>query len=89
MQLVSCHRNSGSYLSFAGVRDEPTGALMEKLEIVAPVLHELFLRVLASSDGTEPDARLSQRQRGIVRLAVAGMDDKAANSDAFRPGIPI
>ena len=68
---------SGSYVALSGLPRGAAAAAAEALDMVAPVLHALFLRTMRRPLSKLEQAGLTPRQMEIVRLAVAGMDDKS------------
>jgi DNA-binding CsgD family transcriptional regulator len=75
--VIDPYSNAGTYLSFSGVPGSDPGRTIAGLELIAPVLHTLFLL-------TRPPARvaadltvLTNRQRELVDLALTGLSDKA------------
>ena len=76
--VLSLRANVGTYFSFCGLA-EPLGQWhLDALQLIAPVLNDLYLAHIA--DQITYNARravaLTQRQNEIVRLAVQGHDDK-------------
>ena len=68
---------SGSYVALSGLPEGAAAAAAEALDMVAPILHALFLRTLKGPPSKLEQAGLTPRQMEIVRLAVAGMYDKS------------
>ena len=68
----------GTYIGFTGIARAQSKRFISAIKLIAPVLHTLFLQ----TKHTElPDLTvLTDRQRELVDLAVAGLSDKAIAS---------
>lgn len=67
-----------SYFSFTAVKSPLSGWHLDALRLIAPVLNDLFLRLVAAQQSPElSSATLTNRQLAIVRHVVAGLDDKS------------
>jgi DNA-binding CsgD family transcriptional regulator len=69
--------NAGTYMSFSGVPQTDRKRLLAALNLIAPVLHMLFLQTMRIEDSTVDLMTLTDRQRELVDLAVTGLSDKA------------
>ncbi|SHL38131.1 regulatory protein, luxR family [Bradyrhizobium lablabi] len=75
--VIDTFVNAGTYISFSGVpRTEPKRTLAA-LDLIAPVLHTLFLRTKQADQSTVDLTALTDRQRELVDLALTGLSDKA------------
>ena len=80
--LVAAHgvidpfTNGGTYVSFAGVQAVRREQIFEALELIAPILHKLFLQTKRLQDSSVDLTALTERQRQLVDLALAGLPDK-------------
>jgi DNA-binding CsgD family transcriptional regulator len=78
--ILDINSNSGTYFSFCGVSQSNIQRRhIESLRLITPVLNDLFLAYIRTE--RRPLASLHQemsiRQREIVRLVLAGLDNKA------------
>jgi DNA-binding CsgD family transcriptional regulator len=74
--VIDPFANTGTYLSFSGVAaDDPVRA-RASLNLIAPVLHALFLATEQVSKSPIDLAKLTERQRQLVDLALMGLPDK-------------
>lgn len=77
--VLNSRSNAGTYFSFAGVRPPLSGWHLEALQLLAPVLNDLFLAHIAVQTIGRPITlhTLTFRQKEIVREVMAGWDDKS------------
>jgi DNA-binding CsgD family transcriptional regulator len=73
--------NAGTYMSFAGVPEGREKQRLAALELIAPVLHALFLKTKQAEKSSLDLTLLTDRQRQFVDLALAGLSDKAIASN--------
>jgi DNA-binding CsgD family transcriptional regulator len=68
----------GTYLSFAGVPKDKPKRVLAALDLIAPVLHTLFLGMVESVAPVSvvETTELTARQRELVDLALQGLSDK-------------
>jgi DNA-binding CsgD family transcriptional regulator len=69
--------NAGTYISFAGVPRTQPKRILASLELIAPVLHTLYLATKQTATSTVDSTALTDRQRELVYLAASGLSDKA------------
>jgi DNA-binding CsgD family transcriptional regulator len=75
--VIDPFANAGTYVSFSGVpRIQPKHTLAA-LELIAPVLHTLFLQTKHAKKSSIDLTVLTDRQRELVDLALVGLSDKA------------
>jgi DNA-binding CsgD family transcriptional regulator len=74
--VIDPFANAGTYLSFSGVPREWPKRTLAALDLIAPVLHTLFLRTKQAEKSPIDLTALTDRQREMVDLAVTGMSDK-------------
>ena len=67
---------AGTYISFSGVPRTQRKRTLAALDLIAPVLHSLFLQTKQATTPIDLTA-LTDRQREMVDLALAGLSDKA------------
>lgn len=72
--------NSGTYISFSGVTASRPRQTLAALDLIAPVLHTLFLQTKQAEDSKIDLTALTDRQRELVELAAMGLSDKAIAS---------
>jgi DNA-binding CsgD family transcriptional regulator len=72
--------NAGTYISFSGVPGTQPKRTLATLDLIAPVLHTLFLRTKQAEESKIDLMALTDRQRELVDLAVMGLSDKAIAS---------
>jgi DNA-binding CsgD family transcriptional regulator len=72
--------STGTYISFSGVAADHPGRTRASLNLIAPVLHALFLATEQVAASPLDLARLTNRQRQLVDLAVMGLPDKTIAS---------
>jgi DNA-binding CsgD family transcriptional regulator len=69
--------STGTYFSFAGVTDPGSAACIEALRLMAPILNDLFVTLVAAKRVDAPSFdRLTPRQLEIIRQVALGHDDK-------------
>jgi DNA-binding CsgD family transcriptional regulator len=71
---------AGTYISFSGVPRTQPKRTLAALELIAPVLHTIFLRTKQAEESTVDLTELTDRQRELVDLALTGLSDKAIAS---------
>ena len=69
--------NAGTYLSFSGVPRTKPKHTLAALDLIAPVLHTLFLMTKQAAQSAVDLTVLTDRQRELVDLALTGLSDKA------------
>jgi DNA-binding CsgD family transcriptional regulator len=69
--------NAGTYLSFSGVPASQPKRTLAALDLIAPVLHTLFLLTKQATKPAIDLTVLTDRQRELVDLAATGLSDKA------------
>jgi DNA-binding CsgD family transcriptional regulator len=76
--VLNSRSNAGTYFSFAGVSSPLSDWHLEALQLMAPVLNDLYLAHIAMQATGLPVAlqTLTPRQKDIVRQVAAGLDDK-------------
>jgi len=72
--------NAGTYISFAGVPNNQPKQTLAALDLIAPVLHMLFLAIKQPDESRVDLTVLTDRQRELVDLALEGLSDKAIAS---------
>ena len=72
--------NAGTYFSFSGVQRTQMKRVLGALDLIAPVLHTLFLQIKPAEKSTVDLVALTDRQRELVDLAAMGLADKAIAS---------
>jgi DNA-binding CsgD family transcriptional regulator len=78
--LVDPFANTGTYLSFSGVAADNPVRTRASLNLIAPVLHALFLATEQVAQSPIDLGRLTDRQRQLVDLALMGLPDKTIAS---------
>jgi DNA-binding CsgD family transcriptional regulator len=78
--VVDPFANSGTYISFAGVAADHPDRTRASLNLIAPVLHALFLATEQMANSAVDLTRLTDRQRQLVDLALLGLPDKTIAS---------
>jgi len=78
--VVDPFANTGTYISFSGVAADHPDRTRASLNLIAPVLHALFLATEQMASSPIDLARLTDRQRQLVDLALMGLPDKAIAS---------
>jgi DNA-binding CsgD family transcriptional regulator len=71
---------TGTFISFAGVPRTQPKRTLAALDLIAPVLHTLYLRTKQTATSTVHLTALTDRQRELVDLAATGLSDKAIGS---------
>ena len=74
--VIDPFANTGTYLSFSGVAADDPVRTRAALNLIAPVLHALFLATEQVAKSPVDLARLTDRQRELVDLALMGLPDK-------------
>jgi len=74
--VIDPFANAGTYLSFSGVPRTWPKRTLAALDLIAPVLHMLFLRTKQAAESPIDLTALTDRQREMVDLAVTGLSDK-------------
>jgi DNA-binding CsgD family transcriptional regulator len=74
--VVDPFANTGTYLSFAGVAADDPVRTRASLNLIAPVLHALFLATEQVGKSSVDLSKLTERQRQLVDLALMGLPDK-------------
>jgi DNA-binding CsgD family transcriptional regulator len=74
--VVDPFANSGTYISFSGVAADHPDRTRASLNLIAPVLHTLFLATEQVARSPIDLAKLTDRQRQLVDLALMGLPDK-------------
>lgn len=78
--VVDPFANTGTYISFSGVAADHPDRTRAALNLIAPVLHALFLATEQVASSPIDLARLTDRQRQLVDLALMGLPDKTIAS---------
>ncbi|CCD96816.1 putative transcriptional regulatory protein,luxR family [Bradyrhizobium sp. ORS 375] len=78
--VIDPFANAGTYLSFAGVAADQKQHLRMSLNLIAPVLHALFLATEQVAAQGIDLGKLTERQRELVDLALMGLPDKTIAS---------
>src|ERR1044072_8366622 len=74
--VIDPFANTGTYLSFSGVGADDPVRTRSSLNLIAPVLHALFLATEQVSRSAIDLSKLTDRQRQLVDLALMGLPDK-------------
>ena len=82
--VIDPFANAGTYISFSGVAADHADRARASLNLIAPVLHALFLATQQVAASPLDLAKLTERQRQLVDLALMGLPDKTI---AVRLGI--
>jgi DNA-binding CsgD family transcriptional regulator len=82
--VIDPFANAGTYISFSGVAADHAERTRVSLNLIAPVLHALFLATEKVAASPLDLSRLTERQRQLVDLALTGLPDKTI---AVRLGI--
>jgi DNA-binding CsgD family transcriptional regulator len=72
--------NAGTYISFSGVPRPQPNRTLAALDLIAPVLHSLFLQTKQAPKSAVDLTALTDRQTELVELALVGLSDKAIAS---------
>jgi DNA-binding CsgD family transcriptional regulator len=78
--VVDPFANTGTYISFSGIAADHPVRTRASLNLIAPVLHALFLATEQVAPSSIDLARLTDRQRQLVDLALMGLPDKTIAS---------
>jgi DNA-binding CsgD family transcriptional regulator len=78
--VIDPFANAGTYVSFAGVPKDRPERTLAALDLIAPVLHALFLATRQAAKSTVDLTVLTDRQRELVDLALMGLPDKTIAS---------
>jgi len=78
--VVDPFASTGTYLSFSGIPADHPLRTRASLNLIAPVLHALFLATEPIAQSPIDLARLTDRQRQLVDLALMGLPDKTIAS---------
>ncbi len=78
--VVDPFAGTGTYISFSGVAADDPASTRASLNLIAPVLHALFLATEQVARSTVDLTRLTDRQRQLVDLALMGLPDKTIAS---------
>jgi DNA-binding CsgD family transcriptional regulator len=78
--VVDPFANTGTYISFSGVASDHPDRTRASLNLIAPLLHALFLATEPVAAPTLDLAKLTDRQRQLVDLALVGLPDKTIAS---------
>jgi len=71
---------AGTYISFSGVPRTRQKQTLAALDLIAPVLHKLFMATKQPEKSAVDLTGLTARQKELVDLAVEGLSDKAIAS---------
>jgi DNA-binding CsgD family transcriptional regulator len=82
--VVDPFASTGTYISFSGVTGDHPARTRTSLNLIAPVLHTLFLATERVAKSPIDLSKLTGRQRQLVDLALMGLPDKTI---AVRLGI--
>jgi DNA-binding CsgD family transcriptional regulator len=74
--VIDPFASTGTYLSFSGVAADDPARTRASLNLIAPVLHALFLATEQIAGSPIDLAKLTDRQRELVDLALMGLPDK-------------
>ena len=75
--VIDSFVKSGTYISFSGVPRTQPSRTFAALELIAPVLHALYMQTKPVVKSQVDLTMLTSRQRELVDLAVEGLPDKA------------
>jgi DNA-binding CsgD family transcriptional regulator len=75
--VIDPFANAGTYISFSGVPKAQPERTLAALNLIAPVLHTLFLLTKQAAAPAIDLMTLTDRQRELVDLALMGLSDKA------------
>jgi DNA-binding CsgD family transcriptional regulator len=75
--VIDPFANAGTYISFSGVPKTQPKRTLAALNLIAPVLHTLFLLTKQAAAPAVDLMALTDRQRELVDLAMTGLSDKA------------
>lgn len=74
--VIDPFANTGTYISFAGVAADDAVRTRASLNLIAPVMHALFLATEQVATSSVDLSKLTDRQRQLVDLALIGLPDK-------------
>jgi DNA-binding CsgD family transcriptional regulator len=75
--VIDPYAKAGTYISFAGVPRTRHKRTLAALDLIAPVLHSLFMATKQPEKARVDLTPLTDRQRELIDLAVEGLSDKA------------
>ena len=75
--VIDPFANAGTYISFSGAPETQPKRNLAALNLIAPVLHTLFLLTKQAPASAVDLMVLTDRQREMVDLALTGLSDKA------------
>jgi DNA-binding CsgD family transcriptional regulator len=75
--VIDPYAKAGTYISFAGVPKTGHKRTLAALDLIAPVLHSLFLATKQPEKAGVDLTALTDRQRELIDLALEGLSDKA------------
>ena len=78
--VIDPFSNTGTYISFSGIAADHPVRTRASLNLIAPVLHALFLATEQVARSPMDLASLTDRQRQLVDLAIMGLPDKTIAS---------
>jgi DNA-binding CsgD family transcriptional regulator len=78
--VIDPFSNAGTYISFSGVAADHPDRTKASLDLIAPVLHSLFLATDQVATSPLDLTKLTDRQRQLVDLALMGLPDKVIAS---------
>ena len=74
--VIDPFANTGTYISFSGITADHPDSTRASLNLIAPVLHALFLATEQVASSPLDLTKLTDRQRQLVDLALMGLPDK-------------
>jgi DNA-binding CsgD family transcriptional regulator len=78
--VIDPFANTGTYISFSGIKADDPDRIRASLGLIAPVLHTLFLATEQVANSSVDLTKLTDRQRQLVDLALMGLPDKTIAS---------
>ena len=75
--VIDPYARAGTYISFAGVPRTRHKRTLAALDLIAPVLHSLFMTTKQPEKARVDLTPLTDRQRQLVDLALEGLSNKA------------
>jgi DNA-binding CsgD family transcriptional regulator len=75
--VIDPFARAGTYVSFCGVPKSHPQQTLAALDLIAPVLHMLFLAIKPLEKSAVDLTKLTPRQKELVDLALEGLPDKA------------
>jgi DNA-binding CsgD family transcriptional regulator len=75
--VIDPYAKAGTYISFAGVPRTRHKRTLAALDLIAPVLHSLFMVTKQPEKAGVDLTPLTDRQRELIDLALEGLSDKA------------